>query len=218
MYGGFEQEEPEGWTPADGRVHLALTKDQPRQGKQAAEILVPQSKTGLYYSPGVKINPYWTWDCAKPASLRFSINARQRYLGYNLLATLTGKSETGEIYSFVFIVLQTGPHWTLCKSKEALWNPAPDFGKDISGFEAIAKLPRPLYCQFLPGLANGEWNVVQKKWVDFDCSLDAAFATKNAPPRPKQIEFSELKITGYIHNQTHYWLDAISLGEKEAAQ
>jgi hypothetical protein len=212
LYGGFEQAKLEGWQPTDPRVEARITTEQPREGKQAVEIRFDSEKP-VYYSPGVTIQTRWQWDCNKPAHLRFSVNARQRYLGYNLYALLEGTSDKGEPFTFYFLALQQGDRWELCKESKRVWHPADEFAKGISGFEGLKRSPQT-FCAWMPGLAAGPWSADENAWIDFDGSLQEAFTVEAAPPRPGRIVFETLTIRGYIANTTHYWLDAISLGEK----
>ncbi len=214
IYGGFEQEKLDGWQPTDPRAPVTIVTTEPREGKQAAEIFLPVAEKPHYYSPGVEIPLRWRWDCARPATLKFSINPRQKLIGFNLFATLQGQSDKGEPFALRYFVWQAGDHWTFCKDGKSVWNPAPEFGKDIAGLEGIVKEKPQSYCAWLPGIAGGEWYAKHGQWFDFEVPLQKAFEQTGAPQRPASITFDTVKIGGYIANQVGYWIDAISLEQK----
>lgn len=212
-YGGFEQDNLSAWKATDGRVKPRLNTEQPREGIQVLEMQWPKGES-VYYGPGISIQPYWTWDTSKPAAIRFSVNARQRYLGYNLYARLDGVTDKGEPISFLFFALQNGAAWTHCRDGMKKWNPDKTFLAGVDGRSVFRKLKGQVYAEWMPGLTLGAWKAKENTWVDFTGSLSRAFEQPGAPERPKSIEFKYLEIRGSMPYETHYWLDAVSLGEE----
>ncbi|MBI4025655.1 MAG: hypothetical protein HY360_11795 [Verrucomicrobia bacterium] len=235
LYGGFEQPQLEGWQSADARVTVEISTaesrgKQPaptgygvapntdssaesREGKQCVEIVLPQATKPLYCTPGIRILPQWKWDCSKRSALKFSVNARQRYQGYNLYAELSGQSEKGEPFTFCFIALEAREYWTYCRDSKRVWNPTA--GSEIAKPIANTGLTRKpqVYYAWLPGLSDNGLPR-QNKWIDFEGALADAFAVEGAPPRPAFIVFQKLEIRGYIADTIHYWIDAVSLGQE----